>query len=153
MQRLGQKPATLKEVTYSGERSQRAPTGKEKGAVSQRKELVGVDIYVDANSSVEELHRKMASYDNGQLVLTMITNRGAKVWPDTIAETTLCDQWRCRYQRPDGQAITLEAVVGILQKLSKDNVDFIQTENLYTFDGQPGFSHASQTTKAEKATK
>ena len=142
VQRLGQKPATLKEVTYSAERNQRIPASKEQVHARQRKELVGVDVFVDANSSVEELHRKMATHDNGQLVLTMITSRGAKVWPDTLAETTLCDHWRCRYQRPDGKGIPLDAVVDLLQKLSKDHIDFIQTENLYTFDGSPGFSHA-----------
>ncbi len=140
-QRIGQQPSSLKAVTYTADQSQRAPQTKATTFVAQRKELVGVDIFIEAQSSVEELRIKMASH-NDQLVLVLITNRGARVWPDTIAETTLCDQWRCRYQRPDGKTVSLQEVVGLLQKLSQDNVEFIQTENLYTFDGSPGFSHA-----------
>lgn len=142
VERLGQKPSKLRESTYGAGAGRQALSVKEKSAISQSKALVGVDVFVEANSSVAELQKKMVHYDNGQLILTMMTNRGAKVWPDTIAETTLCDQWRCRYQRPDGTPISPQDIVGLLQKFVKDGIDFIQIENLYTFDGVPGFSHA-----------
>jgi len=31
-------------------------------------------------------------------------------------------------------------VVELLQKLTNDGVDFVKTEHLFTFDGEPGYS-------------
>jgi isocitrate dehydrogenase len=40
----------------------------------------------------------------------------------------------------DGAEISHRDVVTLLDRLAGGNVDFIKTEHLYTFDGQPGYS-------------
>jgi len=73
----------------------------------------------------------------------MITNRGVKVWPDGFPETFCTDHWRCRYLPPKdkGQTVISNAdIVDLLQKIHSIKLDFIKTEHLYNFDGEPGYS-------------
>jgi isocitrate dehydrogenase len=71
----------------------------------------------------------------------MITNRGVKVWPDGLPETFCTDHWRCRFMVPAGSApIDHATVLGLLHKLAAAEVDFIKTEHLCTFGGEPGYS-------------
>lgn len=70
----------------------------------------------------------------------MITNRGIKVWPDGLPETFCTDHWRCRFMAGAGKQFNRAMVVEILRLLTQQGLDFIKTEQLYTFDGVPGFS-------------
>jgi isocitrate dehydrogenase len=70
--------------------------------------------------------------------LTLITNRGAKVWPDGIPETFTTDHWRCRFLGHG--TIRHEQITHLLERVADSGFDFIKTENLYNFDGQPGYS-------------
>ena len=70
----------------------------------------------------------------------MITNRGVKVWPGGVPETFCTDHWRCRYMAPDGENATHRQLVSLLERFEAAGFDFIKTENLFTFDGEPGFS-------------
>ena len=70
----------------------------------------------------------------------MITNRGVKVWPAGHSETLCTDHWRCRFQAEPGKAFNPAMVVELLRRLAAAGVSFIKTEQLYLFDGQPGFS-------------
>ena len=82
----------------------------------------------------------MKSGISGAYDLAMITNRGVKVWPQGLPETFCTDHWRCRYlARPD-QPFTLEDTLTLLQGLNRAGVDFVKTELLFTFDGEPGYS-------------
>jgi isocitrate dehydrogenase len=137
---LGQKPEKLKEVTYSHSPQksleQRAPTPH----VKANKDLVGVDIFLDWNQggSVDELgHTLQEIYAEG-LELTLITNRGAQVWPNGIPETFITDHWRCRFLGHG--PIRHEQIAHLLERVADSGFDFIKTENLYNFDGQPGYS-------------
>lgn len=77
-----------------------------------------------------------------ELALMMITNRGVKVWPDGFPETFCTHHWRCRYMAEDGRGVVkYEAIIGLLRRLAAAGFDAIKAENLYTFDGEPGFSH------------
>ena len=71
----------------------------------------------------------------------MITNRGVKVWPEGIPETWCTDHWRCRFVR-SGTADVLphRAIEALLARLSAAGFDYVKTENLYEFDGRPGYS-------------
>ena len=86
------------------------------------------------------LAEKMQKASNGAYRLAMITNRGVKVWPDGLPETFCTDHWRCHYLAEPGKQLNKAMVVEILHKLSREGVDFIKTEHLFTFDGEPGFS-------------
>jgi isocitrate dehydrogenase len=72
----------------------------------------------------------------------MITNRGQKVYPNVHPDTFCSDHWRCRYQAPDGKTIDHAKIIDLLQQMSAAGFDFIKTENLYNFDGAPGFAMA-----------
>ena len=48
----------------------------------QKKELVGTDVFIEYNGDVEHLQSKLAPLAGNNLALTMISNRGVKVWPN-----------------------------------------------------------------------
>ncbi|GIV34907.1 MAG: isocitrate dehydrogenase [Chitinophagales bacterium] len=136
---LGQKPSLLKAVHYSGSKSlnlkkyQRPPAAK--------KELAGVDVFVHWNGrNPDELAGKLKQIETPHVKLTMITNRGIKVWPEGFEETFCTDHWRCRFKPENGHSITKQDIVQILSRAIEEGIDTIKTENLYLFDGKPGFS-------------
>jgi isocitrate dehydrogenase len=72
--------------------------------------------------------------------LAMISNRGQKVWPHGLPETFCVDHWRCRFMGKDGAFIDHGQIVRLLQRVADAGFEFIKTENLYNFDGEPGYS-------------
>ena len=72
--------------------------------------------------------------------LSMITNRGIKVWPDGFEETFCTDHWRCRFKPVDGTEINKSRIITLLNNAINENIDAIKTENLYSFDGKAGYS-------------
>jgi isocitrate dehydrogenase len=105
-----------------------------------RKELRGVDVFVDSRLPVEALAKAVEGCA-GSLDLVMITNRGQKVYPGGLPETYCVDHWRCRFQdRQPGRPVAHEEVIALLSRLAAAGLPFIKTEGLYSFDGQPGFS-------------
>lgn len=140
IQRLGQLPQKLKVMHYSTPKNLAAHTHK-KG--SAKKAIVGVDVFVDSNAAVEDVHKHISTLKLDDLKLTMISNRGVKVWPNKMPETFCVDSWRCRFLSTEkGRAITHQQIAGLLQKLAEKGIDFTHTENLCTFDGQPGYTLA-----------
>ncbi len=137
--RLGQRPQVLKAVEYDKEKNScliMPPLKPRKKAV---KELVGIDVFVHWSAgAADDLGAIMRQAHMGDLELQMITNRGVKVWPGGMPETFCADHWRGRYMAP--HAITHRDILGILEQVMKLGLDFIKTEHLYTFDGEPGFS-------------
>ena len=83
---------------------------------------------------------KVQALNDPQASLSMITNRGIKVWPEGFEETFCTDHWRCRFKPTDGHSITKQNIVSLLQKAEEPGIDVIKTENLYTFDGRQGYS-------------
>ena len=81
-----------------------------------------------------------------QFKLTAISNRGTEVWPAGAPETWCSDHWRCRYGflNTKDQADCHRAIAGLMGRIAETGLDFIKTENLYTFDGAAGFSGALQ---------
>lgn len=135
--RLGQKPVKLKAVHY--EQSAKEVKIEPKPTVQSKKELVGVDVFIQFNEkNPQKLADLLTQFNGDGLALKVIGNRGAKVWPDGFQETFCTDQWRCRYTAQG--TVTHAQVVALLDRLSKGNVDFIKTEHLYTFNGERGFS-------------
>jgi isocitrate dehydrogenase len=134
--RLGQKPERLKAVHYN--KGEEHTVKKTASAPTQKnKQLVGVDVFVDSTEQVATIQEKLAKPNNTELKLTMIGNRGTSVWPTLHPETTCVDQWRCRFK---GEKVTPEQVIALLNSLHAEGIECIKTENLYTFDGQPGYS-------------
>jgi isocitrate dehydrogenase len=76
----------------------------------------------------------------GFVELKMITNRGLKVWPEGLPETFCTDHWRVRYMAKPDKALNNSVIAELLRRLAQAGVDTIKTENLYTFDDEPGYS-------------
>ena len=142
--RLGKTPQTLKPVSYA--KGGGIPSGsRAKVNVPPKKDLVGVDVFVDwDNRNPQSLADKVQPVNGDGLELSFISNRGQNVWPNGHAETFCTDHWRCRFQaKQKGATVTHQQVVTLLGRLADAGIDFIKTENLIMFDGQSGFG-ASQ---------
>lgn len=140
--RLGETPDILSTVTYSGDtitQISQPPT-----QVVVDKELVGVDVFIDWNEDdrdANSIGKQLEDHANGDgLELVMITNRGLKVYPDNNIPSFKTDHWRCRFQNPDNEPVTHAQLISLLNRVKDAGFDFIKTENLYTFDGDRGFS-------------
>jgi isocitrate dehydrogenase len=150
VQRLGQKPETLKAVTYKAEAGATEAAETPGVSVSQRqrakKELAGIDVYLDwAQGSADDLGAAISKLDGEGLRLKAISNRGVKVWPGGASETFCSDHWRCRFTADtEGGSLTHAQLASLLARAAREGFDFIKTENLYNFDGKPGYSHAQE---------
>jgi isocitrate dehydrogenase len=139
IENLGQKPSMLAPVSYAGSSKMQLPKYQRKQPA--KKELVGVDVFVhwagEDPSTLANLVKKM---ETNEMALTMVTNRGIKVWPEGFSETFCTDHWRCRFKQREGNTIKKEEVIQLLQNAIQNDVDAIKTENLYHFDGIAKFS-------------
>ncbi len=139
MANLGLKPGLLNVVTYANSTSLHLPSYKRKPAA--KKELLGVDLFVHwRGSHADELATFMHSMATSNLQLSMITNRGIKVYPDGFKETFCTDHWRCRFMSCDGQQISNGAIIELMSAALAIQIDIIKTENLYAFDGVKAYS-------------
>lgn len=135
---LGNKPKQLKPVTY---KSQPLTLPKYKRKPAMPKELVGVDVFVNwRGENPDELAAAMQNLNNKDVSLSMITNRGIKVWPEGFSETFCTDHWRCRFKPTNGKPINHRQIVELLNNAITHNIETIKTENLYAFNGKPAFS-------------
>lgn len=108
------------------------------------KQLVGVDVFCEWSAGdPEKLVELLKSGSGPALVLQVITNRGIKVWPDRLPEVLFTDYWRCRFVPSRQTSVDASDVVHLLDVLIHAGLDVVATENLYLFDGVPGFSQVS----------
>ena len=136
---LGQKPSVLKAVTYSDNLAIELPKYKRKE--SAIKTLEGVDLFVHwTGSDPNALANKIQPLESKGIYLSMITNRGIKVWPDGFKETFCTDHWRCRFKAKNGEQMYKTDIIELLEKAIEEDIDTIKTENLYAFDGTAAYS-------------
>jgi isocitrate dehydrogenase len=145
--RLGQKPETLKAVTYKANVAETDPKPIFSSPEPQKKELVGVDIFLDwwkgsFYGTANELGALVEAVNGDGLKLQTIANRGVKVYPDGMPDTFTVDHWRCRFLADAGEGNTVDKkqLISLLQRLGDAGLDVIKTENLYNFDGAKGYS-------------
>jgi isocitrate dehydrogenase len=136
---LGKMPSQLKTVSYKSDAAFRLPRYVRKEA--SEKTLAGVDLFVHwRGTDPETLAQKVKALNRNDLSLSMITNRGIKVWPDGFEETFCTDHWRCRFKPSNGEAVSKKEIVALLNEAIAQDIDTIKTENLYTFNGTPAYS-------------
>lgn len=141
IQRLGKKPASLKAVDYK-------PRHKEEWShhgtkvISTHRELIGTDIYLYSHDPLEKIVQALQEANTPPFKLSMVTNRGVKVWPEGHSDIVCIDQWRCRFE--SSAPIKLPSIANLVLRLANAGLDVIRVENLYTFDGKPGYSHANE---------
>lgn len=135
--RLGQNPEHFKTVSYA-----RAPEpikAEKTHFIREVKELSGVDIFLDWEGNAGDLGDALTGISAGDLYLSAITNRGAKVYPGHFPETFVTDHWRCRFLSRGGEIVRKD-VVELQGRILSAGYDIIKTENLYKFNNVPGYS-------------
>jgi isocitrate dehydrogenase len=139
--RLGQRPEKLKAARYAAAPKQ-TPTGAAPGAFAPaKKELVGVDVFLDWSAgTAEELGHAVEKLNGDGLRLTMIDNRGVKVYPGGFPDTLTSEFWRCRFLGEPGVSVSPAQIVRLLERVTAAGFDFTKTENLCTYDGKAGYS-------------
>ncbi len=138
IKRLGLRPKYIKPESFTKDIKLNLPSYTRKPKAN--KVLKGVDVFVDWDGEkVDELAKKLKSMES-DIKLSMITNRGIKVWPEGFEETFCTDHWRCRFEVENGHSAKKESILNTLSKALDGGVDVIKTENLYEFDGVRGYS-------------
>jgi isocitrate dehydrogenase len=139
--RIGQRPQKLKAAAYGVAPKQTVEPAASAQAQPE-KALVGVDVVFQLlGGSAEQLAGRVRGVAGDELQLTTISNRGVKVYPDGNPGTFTVDQWSCRFMpRAAGASVTHGQIVRLLDRLAGAGLDFVKTENLYTFDGERGYS-------------
>ena len=136
---LGKKPENLKSVAYSESPKLNLPKYQRKKPAL--KKLEGVDLFVHwPGENPNDLAAIVQKMETAGVKLSMITNRGIKVWPDGFSETFCTDHWRCRFKPVSADGLNYTSIIELLDSALVQGVDVIKTENLYSFDGKPAFS-------------
>ncbi len=143
--RLGKTPHTLTPAAHSQvqvhmDQVLRAHTQESIEASAAPKSLVGVDVFLDWDEdarSPQVLGMKLEKLAGPEFSLTMISNRGTKVYPKGAPETFCTDHWRCRFT---GKDLDSHKIINLLTRHAEAGLEVIKTENLYEFAGLPGYS-------------
>lgn len=136
---LDSNPSQLKPVTYETGVEMNLPKVTRKPL--RKKELLGVDVFVHwPGTNPDEIAAILQKMETDRMKLSMITNRGIKVWPEGFEETFCTDHWRCRFKNRNGGTIEKSDIVNLLSNAIDQQIDTIKTENLYAFDGVQAFS-------------
>ena len=143
VERLGKKPRTLRAVAYKQTDVEGVCSEtivKERS--DTKKDLVGVDVFLDwLKGSPDNLGNSLTKITPDDLRLSMISNRGVKVWPGGASETFCSDQWRCRFMSQEkGAPISHQQIIDLLDRVAGAGFDFIKIESLCNFDGERGYS-------------
>ncbi len=143
--RLGAAPSVLQPVNYTSNKHKEGSMRDWKPTLTPRirahKETVGVDIFLHwSGGPADTLAQQIQLLNGDGLQLTLVTNRGVKVWPQGFPETFLTDHWRLRFKSITGKPITNQQIISLLLRISNAGFDYIKIENLYLLDGKPGFS-------------
>jgi isocitrate dehydrogenase len=139
VERLGSEPAHLRPVRYATDAPLQIPRYERRAP--GRKELQGVDLFVHwGGRDAADLARLLEPVRTTTVGLSMITNRGIKVYPDGFPETFCTDHWRCRFKPKADAQMSKADIVRLLTAAETEGIDVIKTENLYAFDGKPAFS-------------
>ena len=141
--RLGETPTKLPVSHYPAVDMARTKPRTRKPSV---KALVGVDVFLHVHweegepwKLADDLFRACPS----GVRLEMIASRGLMIWPDGAPQTIRTDHCRCRFRALEKKGrITHHDIIALLARLADRGWDVIKTENLYEFDGRPGYSLA-----------
>ncbi|MFB6258307.1 MAG: NADP-dependent isocitrate dehydrogenase, partial [Flavobacteriales bacterium] len=108
------------------------------------KALIGVDVFVDSGGRTlkpSDMGDKVKTLESDELPLKLVTNRGGKVYPEPDDDANCADHWVCRYESKSGP-IGFQEVIELLKRFHEAGLDVVKTEQLYTFDGERGYSLA-----------
>lgn len=136
--RMGQTPTTLPAANYKNVSGKATPDISPR--ITTNKKLVGVDFYIVSNDTPNELAAKLKPLEADGLKLTLIDNRGVKVWPDGHKETFCTDAYRTRFLTDNDAATSNEAVLALINRINGANLVFSKIEMLNYFGTERGFT-------------
>jgi isocitrate dehydrogenase len=119
-------------------------------AISKDKsELVGVDVYIrsagaikNATKAVEDVAEKASVASKGlALQLKLVTQKGAKVWPNNNSAPIQADGLGLRYLVKDGKT-TIDEILSLIKALDKAGIEICSMQNLYNYNGVLGYTKA-----------
>lgn len=117
-----------------------APEIRPSLAANDKKELTGVDIFIDFPENAYQVGKKIEkTLEDTEFSLKIVSARGIKTYPDFNAKYTVSGEWRVRIFRKNG-TFTHKDVISLLEIMHTAGIEVIKTENLYNFNGKPGFS-------------
>ncbi len=146
IQRLGQQPNFFHPVDYKPGAYAKIECYGHVGPPIPKK-LVGVDVFIDNNQNLspDVLAEKLLSL-NTPLKLIVVTSRGLKIWPNSTIEAPYLRHCCCRFQSTTDlanlEAISHDVINALLTQFDQAQLDVVKTENLYTFEGELGFTLA-----------
>jgi isocitrate dehydrogenase len=107
-----------------------------------RKTHVGIDVFIDMpNGQPDAIAAKLTKLGVDGVTLTVISNRGTKVWPEGNPDTFWSDHWSCRFEG-DGSPFDTTRTVRLIEAIDRAGFDVIKHEGLYSFDGERQYSLA-----------
>lgn len=140
IERLGQEPRTLRAArAIEGAGSARPAMPTISLPPRGEKKLEGVDVFIHWREGKADALAATLNALGGSLKLSSIDSRGLLVWPDAAALAEDSDHWRCRFT---GEGATHAAIIDLLQKIAAANLDFVKTEQLYSFGGTRAYTVA-----------
>lgn len=143
IKRLGKSPKKLKAAHYKSIPASALQYQDKDPNVKVN--TVGVDVFITHRGDVEKLLHRLSLAEIPELKLSMISNRGVKVWPNKMPETFCVDSWRCRFiSSQKNKDVTHPQIAALLSKMAEAAIDFTHTENLCTFDGQAGYTKSQE---------
>jgi isocitrate dehydrogenase len=141
IERMGQRPQHLHPAVYAKDATMdisARPAGKR-----AEKRHVGVDVFIDRpDGNPDELAAALEKLRVDGTKLSVISNRGTKVWPNGNPDTFWSDHWSCRFEAPHGGSFGSKQVADLIAAIGGAGFDVVKTEGLYTFDGERGYSLA-----------
>jgi isocitrate dehydrogenase len=144
--RIGQRPVKLKAVDYvKTDSPKEVETHKYIKGPKAKKELAGIDVFLhwDAGTA-QELGDSLKKLSLKNMELSMIANRGVKVYPNASPSIFCTDHFRCRFLSTDKNvALSNNDVIELLKTINAAGFDFVQVQNLYNFNGVPSYSGAN----------
>jgi isocitrate dehydrogenase len=136
--RMGQLPSTLPVANYKNVVGKATPDISPR--ITTQKKLVGVDFYVVSLDTPNDLAAKLKPLAADGLSLTLIDNRGVKVWPDGHKETFCTDAFRARFLTDGETATTTDAVLALTSRLHAAGLAFSKIEMLHHFGTERGYT-------------
>lgn len=147
IERLGQTPQKLTPADYKSGAFTKISCYGERRKIESKKELIGVDIFIDNPTDIpaDVIANQIKSLHPDLELITM-TSRGLKIWPNSSIDDPYLRHCCCRFQSSAdvkrAKPIKHSDIIQLLHGIDALKLDVIKTENLYTFDGQPGFTLA-----------
>jgi isocitrate dehydrogenase (NAD+) len=103
--------------------------------ISEEWILNGVDVFVEHAGGLPTVPESV-----GPFTLSLISNRGTKVWPGGSDNVMLVDGHQCRYMSKS--SIGRDDVLQLLQDLTSRKIVWSHVELLHSANGQPRYSKA-----------